>query len=165
MGEFVNVGVPGCFVHCGSVSVVWGTVCGIFACCIVVACNWYLGLAAFVKIGSLLTMGVGGGRIVLMSCRNTSWHVSCFCIFVFCSSICLMFVLMPVFWFSKATTLFASCVILCVSVLPNAKICLPSPSISCEMTAIDSANNFSVVLSCVCGSAMACACSSSVCPG
>ena len=43
MGEFVNVGVPGCFVHCGSVGVVWGTVCGIFACCIVVACNWYLG--------------------------------------------------------------------------------------------------------------------------
>ena len=61
--------------------------------------------------------------------------------------------------------MFASCVILCVSVLPNAKICLPSPSISCEMTAMDSANNISVVLSCVCGSAMACACSSSVCPG
>ena len=70
IGEFVNVGVPGCFVHCGSVSVEWGNiVCGIFACCIVGACNWYLGLAASVEIGSLLAMGVGGGRVVMMSCK------------------------------------------------------------------------------------------------
>ena len=31
MGEFINVGVPGCFVNCGSLSVEWGNVvvCGI----------------------------------------------------------------------------------------------------------------------------------------
>ena len=53
-----------------------------------------------------------------------------------------MLVLMPVLSFSKATELNAICVILCVKVLPNANICVPSPSISCEISAKDSLNNF-----------------------
>ena len=42
IGEFISVGMLGCFVNCGSVTVEWGNVvvCGSFVCWIVDACIW-----------------------------------------------------------------------------------------------------------------------------